>query len=58
VPKGNRDAELSKQRAVIESGFREGWVPQGVGEPRVLNERGYAEARKIIDEGAGRGLIE
>ena len=56
VTKGNRDSELEQQRAAIETDFREGWLPQGVGEPRVLTERDYAEARKIIDKGGWTGL--
>ena len=56
VPKGNSDSELEQQRAAIETDFREGWVLQGVGEPRVLTERDYAEAGKIIGKGGWAGL--
>jgi hypothetical protein len=56
VPKGNSGSELEQQRAAIETDFREGWVPRGAGEPRVLAERDYAEARKIIDKGGWTGL--
>lgn len=50
------DSELEQQRTAVETAFREGWVPLGVGESRVLTERDYAEARKIIDKGGWTGL--
>jgi hypothetical protein len=56
VAKGNSDPELEQQRAAIATGFREGWVPQGVGQPRALTERDCAEARRVIDQGGWTGL--
>lgn len=50
------DSELEQQRAEVEAAFREGWVPLGAGEPRVLGERVYAEARKVLDHGGWTGL--
>jgi hypothetical protein len=43
-------------RAEIETGFREGWQPIGAGKPRVLTERAYAEARRILTQGGWTGL--
>lgn len=50
------DSELEQQQAAIEADFREGWIPRGVGEPRLLTERDYTEARKIIEQGGWTGL--
>jgi hypothetical protein len=47
----DNDSELEQQRAQVEADFREGWVPVGAGEPRVLTERAYTEAREIISRG-------
>ena len=45
------DPDLERQRATIEAQFRAGWVPQGVGEPRLLTESDCEEARRILAEG-------
>jgi hypothetical protein len=50
------DWELEQQRAAAEAAFREGWIPQGAGEPRALTGRAYAEARKVLDHGGWTGL--
>jgi hypothetical protein len=50
------DPELERQRAEIEAAFRDGWTPHGAGEPRVLTERDYAEARRVLDRGGWTGL--
>ena len=50
------DSDLEFQRDAIARAFREGWVPMGVGEPRVLTERDYAEARKLLGRGGWTGL--
>ncbi len=50
------DLELERQRATIDAAFREGWTPRGAGEPRLLTERAYAEARRILDQGGWTGL--
>ena len=50
------DSELEQQRARVEAAFREGWVPAGAGEPRVLTEHAYTEARKILSHGGWTGL--
>ena len=50
------DPDLERQRADIEAAFRYGWRPVGVGEPRVLTERAYAEARKLLGRGGWTGL--
>jgi hypothetical protein len=50
------DPELERQRTRIATAFREGWQPPGAGEPRVLTERAYAEARRIVDHGGWTGL--
>jgi hypothetical protein len=57
VPLGrDSDSELEQQRASVEADFREGWVPAGVGEPRVLTKHDYAEARKVLSSGGWTGL--
>jgi len=50
------DSKLEQQRARAEAAFREGWVPVGAGEPRVLTERAYTEAREVISHGGWTGL--
>lgn len=50
------DSGLEKQRTAVGTAFREGWIPQGAGEPRTLTERIYAEARKVLDRGGWTGL--
>jgi hypothetical protein len=50
------DPELERQRADIEGAFRHGWRPAGAGQPRVLTERAYAEARNLIGRGGWTGL--
>jgi hypothetical protein len=50
------DSGLEQQRARVEAAFREGWAPVGAGEPRVLTERAYAEARNVIIHGGWTGL--
>lgn len=48
--------DLEPQRAAIDHAFRHGWgLPQDQ-RPRVLTERAYAEARKILDHGGWTGL--
>jgi hypothetical protein len=56
VPRPDSDAGLERQRAQIETSFREGWRPVGAGEPRVLTARAHAEARKILNDGGWTGL--
>jgi hypothetical protein len=50
------DPELEQQRAKIAAAFREGWRPAGAGQPRVLTERAYAEARNVLGHGGWTGL--
>jgi hypothetical protein len=52
----NSDQELEHQRADIETAFRQGWRPADAGQPRVLTERVYAQARKILGRGGWTGL--
>ena len=47
---------LEFQRAAIECAFRDGWTSPVHSRPRVLAEREYAEARKILDQGGWTGL--
>jgi len=47
---------LDGQRAEIEGTFAEGWRPVGVGEPRFLTERAYADARRVLSRGGWTGL--
>jgi hypothetical protein len=54
----NSDPELEHQRAGIEAAFRDGWQPSDAGGSRVLTERAYAQARKIVDHGGWTGLDE
>lgn len=50
------EGELEPQRAAVDRAFRHGWgVPQDQ-RPRVLTERTYAEARKVLDHGGWTGL--
>ena len=56
APGQDGDPDLERQRADIEAAFRYGWRPVGVGEPRVLTERAYAEARKLLGRGVWTGL--
>jgi hypothetical protein len=50
------NSDLEQQRANIESDFREGWKPVDAGQPRVLTDHAYTEARKIIERGGWTGL--
>jgi len=50
------DLELERQRTEIAAAFREGWRPAGAGQPRVLTEDAYAEARNILGHGGWTGL--
>jgi hypothetical protein len=52
----NSDQELEHQRANIEEAFRQGWRPPGAGQPRVLTDRAYAEARNLLGRGGWTGL--
>lgn len=52
----NSDPELELQRSQIGSAFRGGWTPHGADQPRVLTERAYAEARKLLGRGGWTGL--
>jgi hypothetical protein len=47
----DNDPDLERQRAEIEDTLRERWVPLQVGEPQVLTERAYTEARKTPARG-------
>jgi hypothetical protein len=47
---------LDGQHAAIEGAFAHGWRPVGAGEPRVLTERAYADARRILGHGGWTGL--
>jgi len=51
APGQDGDPDLERQRADIEDAFRQGWRPAGAGQPRVLTERAYAEARNILGHG-------
>jgi hypothetical protein len=51
----DQEDDLESQRAAIDRSFRDGWLPHDQG-PRVLTERAYAEARKILDHGGWTGL--
>jgi hypothetical protein len=48
--------DLEFQRAAIERAFRHGWASPEDGRPRVLTERAYAEARKLLGHGGWTGL--
>ena len=50
------DAELQSQRSTIGAAFEGGWRPVGAGQPRVLSERDYTDARRIVDQGGWTGL--
>jgi hypothetical protein len=52
---GARPPGLDGQRAVIEI-VLVGWEPAGGWKPRVLTERAYAEARKVLGRGGWTGL--
>lgn len=52
----NSDPELDHQRAQIENAFRHGWRPADAGQPRLLTERAYAQARAILSHGGWTGL--
>ena len=41
---------------MIEAAFRHGWTRIGAGEPRVLTERDYTEARAVLGPGGWTGL--
>jgi hypothetical protein len=56
APGLDSESGLEQQRAEIEAAFRQGWRPIGAGEPRVLTERAYTEARKVLDHGGWTGL--
>ena len=46
----DNDPELEQQRTEIETAFRERWMLVDLSKPRILTERAYAEARKIISQ--------
>jgi len=48
--------DLEFQRAAIERALRHGWASPEDGRPRVLTERAYAEARKLLGHGGWTGL--
>lgn len=48
-----REGDLEFQRDAITLAFRHGWASPEDGRPRVLTERAYAEARRILDHGGG-----
>jgi hypothetical protein len=48
--------DLDFQRATIAGAFRDGWASRDDGKLRVLTERAYTEARKILDHGGWTGL--
>jgi hypothetical protein len=48
--------DLEFQRAAMERAFRHGWASPEDGRPRVLTERAYAEARKLLGHGGWTGL--
>jgi hypothetical protein len=50
------EGDLEFQWAAIDRAFRHGWASPEDGRPRVLTERVYAEARKIVDQGGWTGL--
>lgn len=50
------DPELEYQRSQIEEAFRHGWRPADAGQPRLLTERAYAEARAVVSRGGWAGL--
>ena len=50
------DPQLEQQHSEIEAAFREGWRPGGAGQPRVLTEHAYAQARDVLDHGGWTGL--
>jgi hypothetical protein len=50
------EGDLEFQRAAIDRAFRHGWASAEDGRPRVLTERAYAEARKVLDQGGWTGL--
>ena len=52
---GARPPGLDGQRAVIEM-VLVGWEPIGGWKPRVLTERAYTEARKVLGRGGWTGL--
>ena len=56
APGLDSESGLEQQRAEIEAAFRQGWRPIGAGKPRVLTERAYTEARKVLDHGGWTGL--
>ena len=58
APGLDSDPGLEQQRAEIEAAFRQGWRPIGAGKRRVLTERTYTEARKVLDHGGWTGLDE
>lgn len=49
------DLELERQRAEIEAAFSHGWGHYDDGEPRILTEREYVAARRVLDIGAWTG---
>lgn len=56
APGQDGDPELERLRAEIEDAFRLGWRSADDGRPRVLTERAYAEARKLLGHGGWTGL--
>jgi len=47
---------LDGQYDGVEAAFALGWRPVGVGEPRFLTERAYADARRVVSRGGWTGL--
>jgi hypothetical protein len=47
---------LDGQYDGLEAAFALGWRPVGVGEPRFLTERAYADARRVVSRGGWTGL--
>lgn len=56
APGLDSDPELEQQRTDIETSFRQGWRPVGVGQSRVLTEHAYTQARAILGRGGWTGL--
>jgi hypothetical protein len=51
-----QEDDLESQRAAVDRAFRDGWRSPEVGKPRVLTERAYAEARKLLGRDGWTGL--
>jgi hypothetical protein len=54
APEPSARAGLERQRADIEADFRGGWVPAGMGQPRILTTAEYSEARNLATETGNR----